>query len=79
MSQLAIRPGLSAPFGAGVPHDVFDAAARRIRDRSRQLRSASMEALVRIRARLLEPGERCPRLEASYFETARMAREMYRL
>ncbi len=75
MSQLVVKPGM--PLGAH--GDAFDAAARHARQQVQRIIAGSMAAIGRIRSRLPEPAEHYPHIEPAYFESARMAREMYRL
>lgn len=70
MAQLVIKPGMATPFGA---------AARHVQQQCHELVVSTITAIGRIRSARLEAAGSGLRREATYLETARMAREMYRL
>lgn len=77
MAQLVVKPGMSALVG---PHgDAFGAAARHAQQWARRVLTELVAAVGRIGRWAHESDGELRWLEPGYFETARMAREMYRL
>ncbi len=80
MAQLVIKHWMPLPLPVGELRDVVGDAAHHLRRRTHRLVATALAVAEHVHGRRrIEPVGRHLRRESPYLETARMAREMFRL